>query len=44
MESALNSPLQAIAALILVPLQALFIAGITKVVCDWWMVKEIHRE
>lgn len=41
MESALNSPLQAIAGLIFVPLHALFIAGITKVLCEWWTVKEI---
>jgi hypothetical protein len=42
MESVLGSPLQALAALILVPLQFLCVAGITKILCLWWMLRDIH--
>jgi len=44
MESVLRSPLQALAALILVPLQFLCVAGITKILCLRWMLRDIHPE
>jgi len=44
MESVLRSPLQALAALILVPLQFLCVAGMTKILCLWAMLRDIHPE
>jgi hypothetical protein len=38
----LRHPVQALAAMVLIPMQALLVGLMAKILCEWWMIREIQ--